>query len=773
MFSDELESILQAVYEYAQQERYEYVSVELLFLGLMGGSPEIVQILEKSGINVDLLIEQVREYLDINTPKFTQSKRKNIDPKPTLAFQRILQHAAILNLTAEQTVQTGSSVLSSQIVLIAVLDENSDDSRYLLQLHDCMPSDILRVIHEQAFSGSEEHFNTIAKQQRNNEEDEETVLADNPLQAYTLNLNEEVKAGRIDPLIGRKMEMERMLQILCRRRKNNPLLVGEAGVGKTALAEGLAYLIEHEQVPDILANATVFALDMGALLAGAKYRGDFEARLKAVLNALEQMDKAILFIDEIHTIIGAGSTQGNMLDASNLLKPALAKGQLHCIGATTYDEFRTIFNKDHALSRRFQKIDIVEPSIAETIQILQGLRPVFEKYHHVTFADDAFVAAAELSAKYINERFLPDKAIDIIDEAGAAQQIRLPENRVAHIGKTEIEQIVAKIARIPEKTVSHDDKHILQTLADDLKAKVFGQNQAIDAVVDAVKMARSGLGLPEKPIGSFLFTGPTGVGKTEVAKQLAQSLGVPLQRFDMSEYMEAHAVARLIGAPPGYVGYEQGGLLTEAVHKQPHMVLLLDEIEKAHRDIYNVLLQVMDAGRLTDNTGRSADFRNVIIIMTTNAGAEALSKPTFGFASKRECGDEMVDIKRQFTPEFRNRLDAIVPFAPLSPEIIVQVVDKFLAQLTLQLADKNVQVEFSESMRQHLAEKGFDPHMGARPMNRLIQNDIRKVLADELLFGALVNGGFVLIDWVDDKTVLSFKKKRSAARKQLIKDKIS
>ena len=773
MFSDELESILQAVYEYAQQERYEYVSVELLFLGLMEGSPEIVQILEKSGINVDLLIEQVHEYLDANTPKFAQSKRKNIDPKPTLAFQRILQHAAILNLTAEQTVQTGSSVLSSQIVLIAVLDENSDDIRYLLQLHDCTPSDILRVIHEQAFSGSEEHFNTIAKQQHNNEEDEETVLADNPLQAYTLNLNEEVKAGRIDPLIGRKMEMERVLQILCRRRKNNPLLVGEAGVGKTALAEGLAYLIEYEQVPDILANATVFALDMGALLAGAKYRGDFEARLKAVLNALEQMDKAILFIDEIHTIIGAGSTQGNMLDASNLLKPALAKGQLHCIGATTYDEFRTIFNKDHALSRRFQKIDIVEPSIAETIQILQGLRPVFEKYHHVTFADDAFAAAAELSAKYINERFLPDKAIDIIDEAGAAQQIRLPENRVAHIGKAEIEQIVAKIARIPEKTVSHDDKHILQTLADDLKAKVFGQNQAIDAVVDAVKMARSGLGLPEKPIGSFLFTGPTGVGKTEVAKQLAQLLGVPLQRFDMSEYMEAHAVARLIGAPPGYVGYEQGGLLTEAVNKQPHMVLLLDEIEKAHRDIYNVLLQVMDAGRLTDNTGRSADFRNVIIIMTTNAGAEALSKPTFGFASKRERGDEMVDIKRQFTPEFRNRLDAIVPFAPLSPEIIVQVVDKFLAQLTLQLADKNVQVEFSESMRQHLAEKGFDPHMGARPMNRLIQNDIRKVLADELLFGRLVNGGFVLIDWVDDKTALSFKKKRSAVRKQLMKDKIS
>ena len=757
MIANELERILKKMYEEASQWRHEMVGLEHLLLALIEYSETVRHALQHCDANLEDLKAKLLESIHQFTPTLSQIS----EPQPTLGFQRVMQRAMIHVQQAEK-----GEVLPMDL-LVALFSEDDSHAVYFLQKQGITRSQLLRYVAHGI--GALNHDSSPQLRQN----DDESSVDNNPLEAYTVNLNEEVKAGRIDPLIGRKMEIERLLQVLCRRRKNNPLLVGEAGVGKTALAEGLAYLIEQKQVPEVLANAIVFSLDMGALLAGAKYRGDFEARVKAVLKELAQIPNAILFIDEIHTIIGAGSTQGNMLDASNLLKPALAKGQLHCIGATTYDEFRTIFNKDHALSRRFQKIDIVEPSIAETIQILQGLRPVFEQYHHVTFTDDAFAAAAELSAKYINERFLPDKAIDIIDEAGAAQQIRLPENRVAHIGKAEIEQIVAKIARIPEKTVSHDDKHILQTLADDLKAKVFGQNQAIDAVVDAVKMARSGLGLPEKPIGSFLFTGPTGVGKTEVAKQLAQSLGVPLQRFDMSEYMEAHAVARLIGAPPGYVGYEQGGLLTEAVNKQPHMVLLLDEIEKAHRDIYNVLLQVMDAGRLTDNTGRSADFRNVIIIMTTNAGAEALSKPTFGFASKRERGDEMVDIKRQFTPEFRNRLDAIVPFAPLSPEIIVQVVDKFLVQLTLQLADKNVQVEFSESMRQHLAEKGFDPHMGARPMNRLIQNDIRKVLADELLFGALVNGGFVWIDWVDDKTVLSFKKKRSAARKQLMKDKIS
>lgn len=637
---------------------------------------------------------------------------------------------------------------------------HEDDSHavYFLAKHGVSRVVLLRYISHGVGAGDDVPRSGSLKA----EDDDENQSADNPLETYAINLNAEVQAGRIDPLIGRKMEMERLLQVLCRRRKNNPLLVGEAGVGKTALAEGLAYLIEQQQVPEILSNATVFALDMGALLAGAKYRGDFEARLKAVLKELAQVENAILFIDEIHTVIGAGSTQGSNMDASNLLKPALAKGSLRCIGATTYEEFRTIFNKDHALNRRFQKIDVLEPSIGETVQILQGLKPMFEAHHEVAYTDEAFQAAAELSAKYINERFLPDKAIDIIDEAGAAQRIKQPENRIHTIGKTQIEEMVAKIARIPETTVSHDDKQVLKTLASDLKTKVFGQDKAIDVLVSAVKMARSGLGLPEKPIGCFLFSGPTGVGKTEVAKQLAQSLGVSLQRFDMSEYMEAHAVSRLIGAPPGYVGYEQGGLLTEAINKHPHCVLLLDEIEKAHRDIYNVLLQVMDAGRLTDNTGRSADFRNVILIMTTNAGAEALSKPTFGFVSKRERGDEMVDIKKQFTPEFRNRLDAIVPFAPLSLAMIEQVVDKFLANLATQLAEKNVRAEFGNDLRKYLADKGFDPQMGARPMNRLIQETVRKALADELLFGKLVNGGYVFVDW-DEKTAqtkLSFRKPR-------------
>lgn len=759
MISQELEQIFQYIHEDAVVSRHELLGLEHLLLGLIEHSQEVHDTLQQCGANMDRLSVQLLDCIDENTPKIEKTPYNNsLNPQPTLGFQRVVQRAIIHAQSRE------SSSANPIDVLVALFHEEDSHAYYFLEKHGISRLKILKflshgMVHDADVSISGSH-------RKHFDDEENSNLADNPLAAYTLNLNEEVKAGRIDPLIGRKMEMERLLQILCRRRKNNPLLVGEAGVGKTALAEGLAYLIEQKQVPEILANATVFALDMGALLAGAKYRGDFEARLKAVLKALAQMDNAVLFIDEIHTLIGAGSTQGSVMDASNLLKPALAKGQLRCIGATTYDEFRTIFNKDHALSRRFQKIDVVEPTVAETVQILQGLRPMFEQHHGVTFGDDAFQAAAELSAKYINERFLPDKAIDMIDEAGAAQRIKQPENRVLHIGKAEMAQIVAKIARIPETTVSHDDKQVLQTLATDLKTKVFGQNQAIDAVVDAVKMARSGLGLPEKPIGSFLFTGPTGVGKTEVAKQLAQSLGVPLQRFDMSEYMEAHAVARLIGAPPGYVGYEQGGLLTEAVNKQPHMVLLLDEIEKAHRDIYNVLLQVMDAGRLTDNTGRSADFRNVIIIMTTNAGAEALSKPTFGFTSQRERGDEMVDIKKQFTPEFRNRLDAIVPFAPLSPEIIVRVVDKFLAQLAAQLAEKNVQAEFGETMRQHLAAKGFDPQMGARPMHRLIQSEIRKVLADELLFGKLVDGGRVLIDWDEKKqhTKLTVRTSRRTAR---------
>ncbi|SSY70931.1 ATP-dependent Clp protease ATP-binding subunit ClpA [Alysiella crassa] len=754
MISEQLELILQNIHEAAYAEYHELVGLEHLLFGLIRDSEEVRDILAACGADVYVLTEQLIEHIRENTPTFGKrvSSLKR-EPTPTIGFQRVLQRAMI----HVQQHNQGHGLVSPQDAFAALMYEEDSHAVYFLELQGVKRADVLRYLaHGEKPNHNHAH------------DDEEDNLADNPLEAYTLNLNAEVQAGRIDPLIGRTMEMERLLQVLCRRRKNNPLLVGEAGVGKTALAEGLAYLIEQKQVPEVLANATVFALDMGALLAGAKYRGDFEARLKAVLKELAKVDNAVLFIDEIHTVIGAGSTQGSTMDASNLLKPALAKGSLRCIGATTYEEFRTVFSKDHALSRRFQKIDIVEPSVAETVQILQGLRPMFEQHHAVQYLDEAFQAAAELSAKYINERFLPDKAIDIIDEAGAAQRIRQPEHRTTHIDKTIIEQVIAKIARIPETTVSHDDKQILKTLAADLKAQVFGQDNAIEALVSAVKMSRAGLGLPEKPIGSFLFSGPTGVGKTEVAKQLAHCLGVPLQRFDMSEYMEAHAVSRLIGAPPGYVGYEQGGLLTECVNKQPHMVLLLDEIEKAHRDIYNVLLQVMDAGRLTDNTGRSADFRNVIIIMTTNAGAEALSRPTFGFTSKRERGDEMVDIKKQFTPEFRNRLDAIIPFAPLSPEMIVKVVDKFLAALADSLAAKNVVAVFGESMRKYLAEKGFDPQMGARPMNRLIQQQIRKALADELLFGRLVDGGKVWVDWDADKqeTKLSFTKPRVSRKKE-------
>ena len=748
MIANELERILKKMYEEASQWRHEMVGLEHLLLALIEYSETVRHALQQCDANLEDLKAKLLESIHQFTPTLSQIS----EPQPTLGFQRVMQRAMIHVQQAEK-----GEVLPMDL-LVALFSEDDSHAVYFLQKQGITRSQLLRYVAHGI--GALNHDSSSQLRQN----DDESSVDNNPLEAYTVNLNEEVKAGRIDPLIGRKMEIERLLQVLCRRRKNNPLLVGEAGVGKTALAEGLAYLIEQRQIPEVLANAIVFSLDMGALLAGAKYRGDFEARVKAVLKELAQIPNAILFIDEIDAIIGAGSTQDSNMDASNLLKPALAKGQLRCIGATTYEEFRTIFSKDHALSRRFQKIDVVEPSIAETVLILQGLKPAFEQHHEVTYTDEAFQAAAELSAKYINERFLPDKAIDIIDEAGAAQRIRLPEKRVNPIDKNQIETIVAKMARIPEKTVSHDDKQVLQYLARDLKNMVFGQDNAIDVLVSAVKMSRSGLGLPDKPIGSFLFSGPTGVGKTEVAKQLAYALGVPLQRFDMSEYMEAHAVSRLIGAPPGYVGYEQGGLLTEAINKQPHCVLLLDEIEKAHRDIYNVLLQVMDAGKLTDNTGRSADFRNVILIMTTNVGAEALSRPSFGFTSKRERGDEM---KKQSTPEFRNRLDAMIPFAPLSPEVIVRVVDKFLLQLEQQLLDKKVQVTFGKLLRNHLGEKGFDPQMGARPMNRLIQEEIRKALADELLFGRLVDGGYVAIDWDNEaqKAVLSFEK-NSALREK-------
>lgn len=749
MISAELERILQHVYADARARKYELIGLEHLLLVLLEQSDDVGGLLRRCGVDCELLSEQLISSMVENTPVLPENLIDTTETQPTIGFQRVLQRAIVHAQSADKR------EVYPLDILVALMSESDSTAVYFLNLQSVSRYDILSAIAHGPDDGSEYR----SSESGHTDEDKEQNQAD-ALSSYTLNLNAEALAGRIDPLIGRKHEMERLVQVLCRRRKNNPLLVGEAGVGKTALAEGLAYQIVHGQVPETLQGAVVFALDMGALLAGTKYRGDFESRIKAVLKALASIEHAVLFVDEIHTIIGAGSVSGGTMDASNLLKPALAKGQLRCIGATTYDEYRTIFDKDHALSRRFQKIDIAEPTVPETVQILRGLKPMFEDFHQVRYTQSALEAAAELSARYINERFLPDKAIDVMDEAGAAQRILPKSKQKKVIGKAQIEAVIAKVARIPEKTVSHDDKQVLQFLARDLKNMVFGQDAAIDALASAVKMSRSGLGLPDKPIGSFLFSGPTGVGKTEVAKQLAFSLGVPLQRFDMSEYMERHAVSRLIGSPPGYVGFEQGGLLTEAVNKQPYCVLLLDEIEKAHPDIFNVLLQVMDHGKLTDNNGKSADFRNVVLIMTTNAGAEGLSKPTVGFTGKRERGDEMQAINKLFTPEFRNRLDAVIPFAPLTEPVIVKVVDKFLLQLEQQLLERKVEAEFTSALRTYLAEKGFDPQMGARPMNRLIQEKIRKSLADELLFGRLVEGGYVCIDWnaKKEEVVLKFKK---------------
>ena len=747
MISVELERILQHVYADARARGYEFISLEHLLLTLIEQSEPVAELLQALNVDCGVLSEQLIGSIVENTPVLPDGMLERTETEPTLGFQRVLQRAIVHAQSADK------HDVKPEDVLAALMSEKESPAVYFLQLQSVTRYDVLNYLAHGKVPERNDN-------QPHSDESAGSGQEQDALSNYTVNLNAEVVAGRIDPLIGRQHEMERLVQVLCRRRKNNPLLVGEAGVGKTALAEGLAHQIVYGQVPDTLKGATVFSLDMGALLAGTKYRGDFEARVKAVLKQLTQIPNAVLFVDEIHTIIGAGSVSGGTMDASNLLKPALAKGQLRCIGATTYDEYRTIFDKDHALSRRFQKIDVVEPSVPETVRILHGLKPMFEDFHQVRYTKAALEAAAELSARYINERFLPDKAIDVMDEAGAAQRILPKSKQKKVIGKAQIEAVIAKVARIPEKTVSHDDKQVLQYLGRDLKNMVYGQDAAIEALVAAVKMSRSGLGQPDKPIGSFLFSGPTGVGKTEVAKQLAFSLGVPLQRFDMSEYMERHAVSRLIGAPPGYVGFEQGGLLTEAVNKQPYCVLLLDEIEKAHPDIFNVLLQVMDYGKLTDNNGKSADFRNVIIIMTTNAGAESLSKPTIGFAGKRERGDEMQAINKQFTPEFRNRLDAIIPFAPLNEVVISKVVDKFLLQLEQQLFEKKVEVEFTPALRQYLAEKGFDPQMGARPMARLIQEKIRKALADELLFGKLADGGFVAIDWDKEKqeAVLQFKR---------------
>ncbi len=741
MIAQELEVSLHMAFVEARQARHEFITVEHLLLALLD-NPSAAEVLRACACNIDDLRKNLQNFIADNTPILPPNSEA--DTQPTLGFQRVIQRA-IMHV---QSTSNGKKEVTGANVLVAIFGEKDSHAVYYLHQQGVTRLDVVNFIsHGITKSGQGEE-----KAKPGAEEAAEGEGKDQPsaLEQYTQNLNALAKEGKIDPLIGREPEVERVIQILCRRRKNNPLLVGEAGVGKTAIAEGLAWRIFKGDVPEILEKSSVYSLDMGALLAGTKYRGDFEQRLKGVLKQLKSNANAILFIDEIHTLIGAGSASGGTLDASNLLKPALASGQLKCIGATTYNEYRGIFEKDHALSRRFQKIDVIEPTIQQTIEILKGLKSRFEEHHGVKYTASAIAAAAELSAKFINDRHLPDKAIDVIDEAGAAQRI-LPKSRQKKtIGKTEVEEIIAKIARIPPQTVSSDDRAQLKNLDRNLKNVVFGQDPAIEALSAAIKMARSGLGKPDKPIGSFLFSGPTGVGKTEVAKQLAFTLGIELIRFDMSEYMERHAVSRLIGAPPGYVGFDQGGLLTEAIAKKPHAVLLLDEIEKAHPDIFNILLQVMDHGTLTDNNGRKADFRNVIIIMTTNAGAEMLQRASIGFSNARESGDEMADIKRMFTPEFRNRLDAVISFKSLNEEVILRVVDKFLMQLEDQLHEKKVDIVFSDALRQHLAKKGFDPLMGARPMARLIQDTIRRALADELLFGKLLTGGRVDID-VDDK----------------------
>ncbi|WP_028449787.1 ATP-dependent Clp protease ATP-binding subunit ClpA [Chitinibacter tainanensis] len=753
MIAQELEVSLHMAFMDARQKRHEYITVEHLLLALLD-NPSAIEVMKACGANLEELRRQLGDFVTEHTP--VVSGTNEVETQPTIGFQRVIQRA-ILHVQS-----SGKKEVTGANVLVAIFGEKDSHAVYFLHQQGITRLDVVNFIAHGISKSSQSAPQSAPKSEQNEDGDNETPSG-GALENYTQNMNQQALAGKIDPLIGRDHELERVIQILCRRRKNNPLLVGEAGVGKTAIADGLARKIVEGDVPDVLADATVYTLDMGALLAGTKYRGDFEQRLKAVIKQLSEERNAILFIDEIHTLVGAGAASGGTLDASNLLKPALSNGSLKCIGATTYSEFRGIFEKDNALSRRFQKIDVVEPTIEQTIEILKGLKDKFESHHGVKYTAAALTTAAELSAKFINDRHLPDKAIDVIDEAGAAQKILPRSKQKKTIGKGEIEDIIAKIARIPPKSVSSDDKNTLKTLERDLKNVVFGQEKAIEVLATSIKMARAGLGNPQKPIGSFLFSGPTGVGKTEVARQLAYTMGIELIRFDMSEYMERHAVSRLIGAPPGYVGFEQGGLLTEAINKHPYAVLLLDEIEKAHPDIYNVLLQVMDHGTLTDNNGRKADFRNVVIIMTTNAGAEMLNKSVIGFTARKETGDEMQEIKRMFTPEFRNRLDAIIPFAPLTHEIILQVVDKFLMQLEAQLHEKKVDAHFSPALKDYLAQHGFDPQMGARPMARLIQDTIRKALADELLFGRLVNGGEVTID-IDDngKVSLSIPEKEMA-----------
>ena len=744
MIAQELEVSLHLAFVEARQKRHEFITVEHLLLAMLD-NPSAAHVLRACGTDIEELRAVLTDFINSHAP--TIPGMNEVDTQPTVGFQRVIQRAILHVQSTNKKEVTGANIL------VALFSEKDSHAVFFLNQRAITRLDVVNYIAHGINKGSQPSIQKpLTDADTEQEQSQKGALHD-----YTIDLNALALAGKIDPLIGREVELERVIQTLCRRRKNNPLLVGEAGVGKTAIAEGLAKRITDENVPEILKNAQIYVLDMGSLLAGTKYRGDFEQRLKAVLRELSEAENAILFIDEIHTLIGAGAASGGTMDASNLLKPALSSGALKCIGATTYQEYRGIFEKDHALSRRFQKVDVPEPTVEQTIEILKGLKQRFEAHHGIKYSAAALVSAVELSARFINDRHLPDKAIDVIDEAGAAQRILPKSKQKKLIGKHEIEEIIAKIARIPPRTISSDDRNTLKTLERDLNAVVFGQNAAIDALARAIKMSRSGLGNPQKPIGSFLFSGPTGVGKTEVARQLAYSMGMPLHRFDMSEYMERHAVSRLIGAPPGYVGFDQGGLLTEAVSKQPHCVLLMDEIEKAHPDIFNILLQVMDHGTLTDNNGRKADFRNVVIIMTTNAGAEALSRVQIGFTKNSASGDEMADIKRMFTPEFRNRLDAIISFAALDKEIILRVVDKFLMQLEEQLHEKKVEIIFTEELKEYLARTGFDPLMGARPMARLIQDTIRSALADELLFGKLASGGKVTVSIdADGKVNLEF-----------------
>ena len=757
MLSRNLEQTLHRALSLASDRKHEYATLEHLLLGLADDS-DAATVLKACGVDLDKLRADLTEFLDKDLAGLTTDRAG--DPKPTAGFQRVVQRAAI------HVQSSGRDEVTAANVLVALFSERESHAVYFLQLQDMTRLDAVNFIsHGIAKSpgrsasrpiagsgsggGNEEGKDPPEREEKPNRRGNQDALAN-----YCVNLNKKAAAGKIDPLIGREMEIERTIQILCRRTKNNPLYVGDPGVGKTAIAEGLAKRIIEGDVPEVLAKSTIYALDMGALLAGTRYRGDFEERLKAVVTELENLPGAILFIDEIHTVIGAGATSGGAMDASNLLKPALASGNMRCIGSTTYKEFRNYFEKDRALVRRFQKIDVNEPNIEDTVKILRGLKSNYEKHHKVRYTEEAIRAAVELSAKYIHDRKLPDKAIDVIDEVGASRML-LPENKRRKIVTLkDVEEIVAKIARIPPKSVSADDKETLRTLERDIKNMVFGQDVAVEALAAAIKLSRAGLRDAEKPIGSYLFSGPTGVGKTEVARQLAATLGIEITRFDMSEYMERHSVSRLLGAPPGYVGFDQGGLLTDAIDQHPHTVLLLDEIEKAHPDLFNILLQVMDHGKLTDHNGKAVDFRNVILIMTTNAGAADMAKTAIGFGREVRVGEDEEAVKRLFTPEFRNRLDAIIPFAALSPEVVARVVEKFVMQLEAQLADRNVTIELSSAAKEWLSERGYDPLYGARPLARLIQETIKKPLAEELLFGKLVKGGSVKVTMKDGK--LSF-----------------